>query len=227
MMAAGGSMITVPIMVLMGLPGPVANGTNRVAIFAQNLTAIGAFHRQGISNFKLSLSLGACAVPGAGIGAWLGTRVQGELFNWVLAGIMLGVLVLMQTGGVKSKQGNHGEAKNLLAGHCLMVAVGFWGGFIHIGVGFLIMPVLNRVMELDLVTTNAYKAFIVNVYTVLALAIFAFHGDVLWLVGAVLAIGNSLGGYLGAKLTIKKGEPLILRVLFFAIVAMIIRLLFF
>jgi uncharacterized membrane protein YfcA len=65
------------------------------------------------------------------------------------------------------------------------------------------------------------------VYTVLALAIFAFHGDVLWLVGAVLAIGNSLGGYLGAKLTIKKGEPLILRVLFFAIVAMIIRLLFF
>jgi len=226
-MAAGGSMITVPIMVLMGLPGSVANGTNRVAIFAQNLTAIGTFHRRGISNFKLSLSLGACAIPGAAIGAWIGTQIRGDLFNIVLAVIMLAVMVLMQTGGAKSKAGNGSEAKNLLAGHLLMVAVGFWGGFIHIGVGFLIMPVLNRVMGLDLVTTNAYKAFIVNVYTVVALGIFAFHSDVLWLVGGVLALGNSLGGYLGAKLTITKGEPLILKVLFIAIVVMIIRLLFF
>ena len=226
-MAAGGSMITVPIMVFMGLPGPVANGTNRIAIFAQNMTAIGAFYRKGISNFKLSLSLGACAIPGATIGAWVGTQVHGELFNTVLAVIMLAVLVFMQTGGVKTKPGQGSQAENLLAGHLLMVAVGFWGGFIHIGVGFLIMPVLNRVMGLDLVTTNAHKVFIVNVYTVLALVIFALNGDVLWIVGAVLAIGNSLGGYLGAKLTISKGEPLIRRVLFVAILAMVVRLLFF
>lgn len=226
-MAAGGSIITVPTMVFLGLPGPLANGTNRIAIFAQNVTAIGTFHKSGISNFKLSLTLGACALPGALVGAWVGTQLRGELFNAVLAAIMLAILVIMQTGGVatQSQQGN--KPRNLLAGHLLMIAAGFWGGFIHIGVGFILIPILNRVMGLDLVTTNAHKVFVINVYTVGALAVFATSGNILWLVGAVLAVGNSIGGYLGAKLSISRGEPLIRRVLIVAIVIMIVRLLFF
>ena len=76
-MAGGGSLLTVPAMVFMGVPGPVANGTNRIAILAQNITAITTFFSKGFSDFRLSLSLAACAIPGAIAGALLGVRLEG------------------------------------------------------------------------------------------------------------------------------------------------------
>lgn len=225
-MAGGGSVITVPVMIFLGVPGPIANGTNRIAILAQNITAITTFRRSGLSQFRLSLSLALCALPGAVLGAWVGAQLDGELFNSLLALVMVGVLIAMQTGG-RSAATTDGKPRNLLLGHLLMVAAGFWGGFIQIGMGFILMPILNRVMGLDLVTTNVHKVFIVAVYTAAALLVFALTSEILWLTGAILAIGNSLGGYLGAKLTIKRGEQLIRRVLTVAIIIMVARLLFF
>ena len=73
------------------------------------------------------------------------------------------------------------------------------------------MPVLNRVMGLDLVRTNMHKVFIVAVYTLAALLVFASQVEILWLVGAALALGNAIGGYLGAHLAILKGNRWIKR----------------
>ncbi|MGB1142110.1 MAG: TSUP family transporter, partial [Halioglobus sp.] len=92
-MAGGGSLLSVPVMVFMGMPGPVANGTNRIAILAQNITAIITFARRGFSDFRLSLSLAACAVPGAAAGALIGTQLDGAWFNRALAIIMIGVML--------------------------------------------------------------------------------------------------------------------------------------
>ena len=94
-MAAGGSMITVPVMIFLGVPGPIANGTNRVAILAQNLTAVGTFLRGGFANFRLSLTLALCAMPGALAGAWTGVQLSGQGFNLVLAVVMLLMLPIM------------------------------------------------------------------------------------------------------------------------------------
>ena len=116
--------------------------------------------------------------------------------------------------------------RQLIAGHLLMVGAGFWGGFIQIGVGFIIMPILNRVMGLDLVRTNMHKVFIIAVYTLAALAVFASQLELLWLVGLALAAGNSIGGYLGAHFTITRGERLIRIVLNTVLVGFIIKLLF-
>ena len=74
-MAGGGSIITVPVMIFLGVPGPVANGTNRVAILAQNLTAVATFMSRGMANFRLSISLALCALPGALLGAWTGVQL--------------------------------------------------------------------------------------------------------------------------------------------------------
>jgi uncharacterized membrane protein YfcA len=229
-MAGGGSLLTVPVLVFMGLPGPVANGTNRIAILVQNFMAITAFFQRGFSEFKLSLSLAACAIPGAVVGALVGVNLQGEWFNRILAIIMLAVMLIMylDRGSSRSAEPDYQPTRTqLIRGHILMVGVGFWGGFIQIGVGFIIMPVLNRVMGLDLVRTNMHKVFIIFCYTIVALALFASQIEILWMVGAALALGNGIGGYLGAHFAVSKGEKLIKTLLNAVLIVFIIKLLFF
>ncbi|MEW8239992.1 MAG: sulfite exporter TauE/SafE family protein [Candidatus Thiodiazotropha taylori] len=227
-MAGGGSLLTIPVMLFMGIPGPVANGTNRIAILAQNITAVTAFRRRGYSDFKLGFSLAAAASLGAIGGASVGVKLDGVWFDRVLALVMVGVMILMATGHDKIKPtGGERKAKNLFTGHLLMVGAGFWGGFIQIGVGFILMPILHRVLGLDLVRVNMHKVLIVLVYTIVALGIFAANLELMWWIGISLAIGNSIGGWLGAHTTITHGEGLIRRVLYLALSAFIIKLLFF
>lgn len=227
-MAGGGSLLTVPVMVFLGLPGAVANGTNRIAILAQNLTAIATFARKGFKDFKLSLTLALCALPGAAIGAMVGTQLDGVWFNRALAITMIAVMLVMHFDrGPKAVEANYKpNTKQLRNGHVLMVIAGFWGGFIQIGVGFILMPILNRVMGLDLVRTNMHKVFIIATYTLVALSIFASQLELLWVVGLALAVGNSIGGYLGAHFTVSKGEHLIRIVLNVVLCAFIVKLLF-
>lgn len=230
-MAGGGSLLTVPIMVFMGIPGPVANGTNRIGILAQNITSVITFFRKGFSDFRLSLSLAAMALPGSIAGAFLGSRFEGVWFNRTLALIMIGVMIIMaldRDTKVKISSTSPDISKSrLIAGHILMLGVGFYGGFIQVGVGFIIMPVLNRVLGLDLVRTNMHKVFIVGVYTVVALIVFASQIQILWFLGACLAVGNSIGGWFGTHTSISKGEKAIKLVLNLVLVVFIIKLLFF
>ena len=93
--------------------------------------------------------------------------------------------------------------------------------------GFVVLPIMHRVMGLSLVDTNILKVFIIFTYTLLAVFVFAATSEVIWLVGAIAAIGNVAGGMVGARLTLSHGEQLIRRVLTIAIIAMIIKLLFF
>jgi len=228
-MAGGGSLLTVPIMVFMGIPGPVANGTNRIGILAQNITAVITFFRKGFSDFKLSLSLAAMAIPGSIAGALVGTRLEGIWFNRTLAIIMFGVMIItaFDVGNKKSQTYETIPRKRLIAGHLLMAAVGFYGGFIQIGVGFIIMPVLHSVLGIDLVRTNMHKVFIVGCYTITALIVYASQGQILWFFGFCLAIGNSIGGWLGTHTSISKGDKTIKIVLNSILVVFIIKLLFF
>ena len=222
-MAGGGSLLALPVLIFLGLPGNVANGTNRVAIVAQNVSAVTSFFKQGYADLRTMLTLALCAVPGAALGAYLGTQVSGELFNRILGGLMIVLLILMSR---KQRDAETTEKpKRLVLGHLLMVAVGFYGGFIQAGVGFFLMAVLYRVVGLDLVRVNAFKVFIVGIYTLVALAIFADKGQVLWLLGAALAVGTTAGGWIGAHFTVKRGEGLIRVVLNVVLVVMAIRLL--
>lgn len=226
-LAGGGSILSVPIMVFFGLPGPVANGTNRIGIIAQNTVAVYGFFRRGFSDFRLSASLAACAAIGAFFGANIGVRLEGVWFDRTLALIMVGILIVMITGAGQKPVETGGKAKNLLLGHILFVGAGFWGGFIQIGVGFILMPVLNRVMGLDLVRVNMHKVFVALVFSFVALGVFAANVEIEWGLGVALAGGYAIGGWLGSNASISGGEKLITRVFYLAIVAMAVKLLFF
>lgn len=227
-MAGGGSMITVPVMIFMGLPAPVANGTNRIGILVEGAAAVFTFFRKGYSDFRLSLSLAAVACIGAVGGAQLGVSLDGEWFNRFLAVIIIAVMILMATGhdGPTERQSKPLTRNRLIWGHLLMIGAGFWGGLIQVGVGFILMPVLHRVMGLDMVRMNMHKVFIVMSYTIVALLIFAAQVEIDWTAGVALAIGMAAGAWLGAHTTIKHGAPWIRRVLFITLTAFCIKLLF-
>lgn len=229
-LAGGGSLLNVPVMMFLGLPGPVANGTNRLAIVAQNLAAVATFRRRGFADFRLSLSLALTASIGAAGGALVGTELDGIWFNRVLAAIMVAVLILTVTGG-GGKQvataSHDGKPKNVLLGHVLMIFAGAWGGFIQIGVGFIMMPILARAMGFDLVRVNMHKTFINFIFAIVSLAIFAARVEIAWLAGTALLIGNVVGGWLGAHMAVSRGENLIRRVFAVAVLAMVVKLVFF
>ena len=125
-MAGGGSMLSVPVMIFLGVPGVVANGTNRIAILPQNIAAVIAFYRKGFSNFKLSLSLAACTIPGTIVGAYLATRIPNDQFNTLLAVVMLLVLLVMSLPQPKKRETAEAiSGTRMLVGHLLMVLIGF------------------------------------------------------------------------------------------------------
>ncbi|GER01728.1 UPF0721 transmembrane protein [Iodidimonas gelatinilytica] len=230
-LAGGGSMVSVLAMLFMGIPGPIANGTFRVAILAQNFTAVTSFRQRGFSDFRLSFSLAAAASVGAVAGAMVGVQLSGLWFNRALGLVMVGVLVLMATDWGRATpqlaEETPGGPKNLVLGHILMVGAGLWGGFIQIGVGFIFMPILARVMGIDLVRVNMHKVFIVMVYTSIALLVFASQGGVLWSAGLALAFGHAIGAWLGVRSAVLKGDKLIRRVFMLMISALVVKLLFF
>lgn len=224
--AGGGSLMTVPIMLFLGLSGPEANGTNRISIIAQNIVAVRTFFRRGFSEFRLSLTLSAAAIPGAILGALVGVQLDGEWFDRVLALVMLAVLVLMQIPGKKSADTSGPlTPKRLMLGHILMFAAGCWGGFIQVGVGFILMPILHRVMGLDLVRTNMHKVFIALTYNLFAIVVFAAAVSIHWQFGLALAAGNALGGYFGARFSVQGGEVWIRRIFTGVLIIFIIKLL--
>jgi uncharacterized membrane protein YfcA len=107
-----------------------------------------------------------------------------------------------------------------------LFGIGFYGGFLQVGVGFLFMAALYHLVRLDLVFVNMHKVFIILVYTIPALLIFTITGNVNWKFGLILAAGNALGAWWGAHAAVKGGEKIIRIILAIAISIMAFKLLF-
>jgi uncharacterized membrane protein YfcA len=222
--AGGGSTLTLPALIFLGLDSSVANGTNRIAILLQNVSAVQSFKQENLFDLKTSLKLSFFTLPGSIAGALLAVKLEDELFQIILGIIMIGIVISMI---LPKKETNHKDepSKPNTGIYLSMIGIGFYGGFIQVGVGFLLMASLQLLMKLDLVRVNMYKVFIVLIYTIPALLIFSLTDNVNWLLGIFLAIGNMLGGWWGAKMQIKKGEGLIKIVLSIAVFIMALKLL--
>jgi uncharacterized membrane protein YfcA len=218
-MAGGGSLISLPILIFLGLEPAMANGTNRVAILIQNVTAVSSFRSHGYSEMRRSLGLALCTVPGAVAGALVAVVVDPVLFKRILGAVLVAAVVLILRRSPPSAGKEGGVSRPVLA-HFAMVGVGFWGGFLQAGVGFLIMPILYQLLRLDLIRVNMHKVFIVGIYTIPTLLVFALQGKVWWLGGLALAVGNATGAWLATRVTITQGERAIRVVFVAAVIAM-------
>ena len=226
-LAGGGSFLTLPLLIFLGLPPNLANGTNRLAILMQNTFAIGRFMKQKVNPGKFALKAAAFSVPGGIIGAWLATLVSNSQFKMSLALVMIGMslFTLFST----NKQSGDPLDPEVYVGSWIgpgfaYFLVGIYGGYIQAGVGFLVLSVLLW-QNINLVHGNAVKLTIIFFFTAIALLIFAWNGQVNWAMGAMLGIGNMLGAWLGTHVAIKKGHNFIKHVVTVAVIVFAIKLL--
>jgi uncharacterized membrane protein YfcA len=222
--AGGGSSLTLPALIFLGLDSTVANGTNRIAVIFQNVSAIYAFKREKYSQFRLSWKLSLLTLPGTVAGAVLALNIGDNLFEKILGVIMIGVIISMVVPNPKIKT-DADQDKIPWTVHLSMFGIGFYGGFIQVGIGFMIMAALQYLMKLNLVIVNMHKVFIVLVLTIPAFVVFLISGNINWQLGISLAIGNAFGAWWAAKLSIRKGEKFIKIVLIITVFIMALKLL--
>ena len=228
-MAGGGSLLTLPMLIFLGLPPAIANGTNRVAILIQNIFSISGFRSKGINTFPYSIYFGLSAMVGAIIGAQIAIDIRGDLFNKILAVIMIFVVVYLVLNR-KTRMEDMVEritGKHLWLSLLLFFFIGIYGGFIQAGTGFLILLVLSGVNHFSLVKSNAIKVVVAFIYTISALTVFIINDQVNWKYGLVLSIGNALGGWFSSRWSVKKGDGAVKIFLVIMVSAMAIKLWFF
>jgi len=208
-LAGGGSALTIPIMIFLGYDATVANGSNRIAIQVEALSAVAAFKKQKHADFPLSLKLSLMTLPGGILGAFYAVKIDDALFTKILAVVMVLIIITLMfpKADVIQHAKNH-KWKNWLSWP-VMFAVGFYGGFIQAGVGFVIMSVLLHLYNMDLIKINMHKVFIVMVFTVPAVIVFIWTGNVDWFAAVALSIGMMFGTWFAVRMALEKGEKLV------------------
>ncbi len=225
-LSAGGSMLTLPLLMFLGLPPQEANGTNRVSIVLQSVSAVISFLRAGARHVGLSLRLSVPAVVGSLLGAWLSLQVSDALFEAILVAVMAGAALLMLLPQPRLDTRPLTAERLTPAVYLAMFAIGLYGGFIQVGVGILFIVVLYRMLKIDLGQVNAFKVLIILVYTLPALAVFLINDQVRWGYGLLLAAGSMLGAWLAVKVNVSPRGAFVVKWLTVAvIVAIILRLL--
>lgn len=205
-LAGGGSNLTIPALMVMGMPADIANATNRVSVFLQGLVGSSGFKKHDalpLGDFKAML------VPlliGSLFGALLASYAPQYLLKYLLLGAMLTVatIVLIRPSVIAPPEGTIAlkVAETPMAWWWLLLA-GFYGGFVQAGVGFILITALAGALRYSLLAANALKMLTTLVFTALALGIFIINDQVLWIPGLILAAGSMLGAYLGVKIALK------------------------
>jgi hypothetical protein len=226
--AGGGSLITLPVLIFMGLPSPIANASNRVAIFFQNIFSVQGFRSKGVFVYPFSIWVAISSMFGAILGAFLAVEISGVLFNRILAVIM--VLVIIMTvfkPGKKKKLVEVFDAKRNTISIVLFFGVGVYGGFIQAGIGFIMIAILTGVHGLGMAKTNSIKVFTALCYTAVALVIFIWEDKIWWEYGLTLAIGNAIGGWIASRWSVGKDDRWIRLIMIVAVLSLAVKLWFF
>jgi uncharacterized membrane protein YfcA len=206
-LAGSGSLITLPVLILIGLPATVANGTNRVGVLLQNIVAGYSFSRDKVLDMRGALILSAPAVLGSLLGAQIAVSLDEEMMQRVIGAVMVLMLFVIL---LRPRRWLEGKMQNLEGGYnwhqtLSMFAIGVYGGFIQAGVGIFLLAALVLSIGYDLVRANAVKIIIVLAFTVSSLMIFANNAQVDWGAGLLLGVGNMMGAWVAARMAVKRG----------------------
>jgi uncharacterized membrane protein YfcA len=201
-LAGSGSLITLPLLVFLGLPANVANGTNRIGVLFQNIIAVGTIRARSGFSLRGSWWVVGWCTAGALAGAQVAVQVDErwmDLAIGLLMAVMLVVVLLKPEKWLRPPSEPDPTAWKRPLNIAAFLAIGFYGGFIQAGVGIFLLSALVLSAGYDLVRANALKLVVVLVFSVPALAIFVAGGQVEWKYGLLLAAGQAAGAWFAAR----------------------------
>ncbi len=204
-LAGGGSVVTLTLFTALGLPLGTANGTNRIAVILQNFTATLTFLRKRMLDVRSGLLLSIPTIVGNIAGSMVASRIDDRIFK-ICMGVVLAVILVYMIfdRGSRSIHGGHGlRIRPWHYGWFLLI--GFYGGYIYIGLGYVILAVTIWTMNLDIITANVIKNFVIFVSTPFALAVFIFNGQVAFTYGLLHGAGNIVGAFLASHYAVGWG----------------------
>ncbi len=218
-LAGSGSLLTLPILIFLGLPANIANGTNRIAILFQSIVSVTSFKSQKILDVKQGVWLAIPAVVGSLAGAQMAVNINENLMEKCIAGLLIFMFFIILYKPERWIKGKAGfiQTKPSFIQVFVFFGIGFYGGFIQAGVGIFLLAGLVFTVGTDLVKSNGLKNFIVLAYSPFALAVFIINKQVNWEMGLVLAAGNMIGAYVASKVAVSWGPKFIRIILLIAI----------
>jgi uncharacterized membrane protein YfcA len=226
-LAGSGSLVTLPLLIFMGLPATVANGTNRVAILLQNVVGLNSFRQKKMLDTRRVISLGIPAVVGSILGAQIAVSMNELIMRRVIGVIMVIMLFVILLRPKRWLIGGLQEINYRPTPFQILIffIIGVYGGFIQAGVGIFLLAGLVLGVGYDLVRANAVKVGIILFFTIFALAVFVTNNQVDWTIGFILAIGNMTGAWIGAKVAIERGAVWVRRLLIAVVIISALNLL--
>lgn len=223
-LAGGGSLLTVPLLVLIGVPGTFANGTNRVAVLVQSIVGAWRFRAEGVSGFQHVLPVLVPMLVGSALGAYGVAQLDDvsfeRLFGVLMLLLLLPALFPPRVAAEGVGRGRMGRAASVFT----FFGIGLYGGSFQAGVGLFLVLALARTGH-DLVMANSVKTVAVAAFTLIATAIFVYEGQVYWWPALALSLGTALGAAVGARIAVRGGERVIRIALVLAVIALAGRML--
>jgi uncharacterized membrane protein YfcA len=209
-LAGSGSLRTLPILILLGLPANVANATNRVGVTMQNIVAVATFRRRGALPLEGSWKLIVPSVLGGILGALLAVDLDEQLLRRTIAVLMIVLIAVMLLKPERwiASQAARREPR-LLVEVPLFFAIGVYGGFLQVSVGLFLIAGLVLAAGYELVGANAMKNLIVLLFTVAALVVFIVNDQVDWTLGLLLGAGQAVGAWVAAHLAVERGAAFV------------------
>ncbi|MFP4048029.1 MAG: sulfite exporter TauE/SafE family protein [Bacteroidales bacterium] len=224
--AGGGSLLTLPFLIFLGLPANVANGTNRIALLMQNITATSSFKQLKVFRFKEGIYLTLPAIAGAIPGAFIAASINQEFLEKFIGVLLIIMLIFILVKPEKWIKQSESENKKITIPQIItFFFIGLYGGFIQAGIGFFLVASLVLIAGADLIKANALKIFIVLIYNSFALAVFFFKGQVNIEFGLIVGIGNMLGAFIATRVAVRYGAKLARIILMIGLVFSALKLL--
>lgn len=227
-LVGGGSLLTIPVLILLGLTPHEAIGTDRLGVTGVGIAGLYTFHRKGLVNYGIGFLVGIPVLIGSFLGANLAFQISTSVMKLVIA---LMTIILLIIVAVKRDIGVQPSDRTLskrdfVAGVITSLVVGAYGGFYGAGAAtflFYIMVLIFRRTFLEAAATLKIAAILM---TAMSAATFAYHGAVHYPLAGAMFVGSCLGSFLGAQYSDRIGNVWIKRVFIGVVILIVIKMVF-